>query len=89
MGLLRAATPDTLRLVELDALTVAYHRRSGITHLLASPAPEILAVLGTEPMTRTDLLARLREAFELGEGSGEALDARLAELHAAGLVSDA
>ena len=36
-----AADPPVARLtVALDALVAIYHRPSGTTHLLASPAPE-------------------------------------------------
>ncbi len=82
----RAAAPDTLLRRELDMLVAVFHRSSGITHLLASPAPEILEVLAAGPLDRNALLARLGEAFELGDGGVDALAARLDELVAAGLV---
>ncbi|WP_426255310.1 HPr-rel-A system PqqD family peptide chaperone [Sphingomonas sp. DC2300-3] len=82
----RAAAPDTLLRRELDMLVAVFHRSSGITHLLASPAPEILEVLAARPLDRDGLLARLGEAFELGDGGSDALAARLDELVAAGLV---
>ena len=82
----RAAAPDTLLKRELDMLVAVFHRSSGITHLLASPAPEILEVLAGELLDRDALLARLGEAFELGDGGADALAARLDELVAAGLV---
>jgi PqqD family protein of HPr-rel-A system len=82
----RAAAPDTLLKRELDMLVAVFHRSSGITHLLASPAPEILETLAAGPLDRDELLARLGEAFELGDGGADALAARLDELVAAGLV---
>ena len=82
----RAAAPDTLLRRELYMLVAVFHRSSGITHLLASPAPEILEVLAGELLDRDALLARLGEAFELGDGGADALAARLDELVAAGLV---
>ncbi|MFG6282122.1 HPr-rel-A system PqqD family peptide chaperone [Sphingomonas sp. S6] len=82
----RAAAPDTLLSRELDMLVAVFHRSSGITHLLASPAPEILQALAAEPLDRDGLLAKLGEAFELGDGGADALAARLDELVAAGLV---
>ena len=89
----RAAPATTLRYEQLDALTAVYHRASGLTHLLVEPAPEILAALADAPLTRDALLARLAERFELADaGADEALsaiDARLAELVAAGLVEAA
>jgi PqqD family protein of HPr-rel-A system len=82
----RAADSATCRVVPLDDFTLIYHGPSGLTHLVTAPAPEILAALAT-PLTRDALLARLAEQFELTDGDGAALDARLAELVAAGLVA--
>ncbi len=71
--------------LELDGLTALYHRPSGQTHLLAEPVPQILAALGSEALTAPALLARLAKDHAL-EGDAEALEARLHELAAAGLV---
>jgi PqqD family protein of HPr-rel-A system len=80
------AAPASALLIEpLDALTAVYHRPSGITHLLAAPAPEILSVLA-DPATADELLARLAERFEVPDADRDALLARLEELVAAGLV---
>ncbi len=76
----------TLRVVPLDDLTLVYHRASGITHLLAPPAPEILDALAAEQLTSAALLARLSDEFDLGDADPQALLARLEELVAAGLV---
>ena len=78
-----AAGAATWRLVPLDAVSAIYHRASGITHIVASPAPELLAAL-VEPATRSELLARLEHDYDLTDAAS--LDARLAELEAAGLV---
>lgn len=86
--LFRAAPADTIRMVAIDGLTLIYHRASGITHVLAPPAPEILALL-VEPMAAADLLAALDSRFALADGDGGALSARLDELVAAGLVASA
>ena len=80
-----AAPPPSLLIEPLDDLTAVFHRASGITHLLAPPAPEILHALRT-PATRDALSSRLNESFELPDTDGEALGARLDELVAAGLV---
>jgi len=85
----RAAAAESLRIVPLDDFTVIFHRPSGLTHLVTAPAPQILAALSEEPLTRSALMARLGETFELGDASTEALDARLAELVATGLVEAA
>jgi PqqD family protein of HPr-rel-A system len=77
----RAAPPEALRSAPLDGLTVLFHRASGQTHLVTEPVPEILAAL-QQPMTIPDLLAHLG----LEEEDRAALDARVAELLAIGLV---
>ena len=79
--------PDAVRIVELDGLTVLYHRPSGTTHILARPAPEILEALGASPADADELLGRIRERFEIeADDAAGAIAARLAELEAAGLV---
>jgi PqqD family protein of HPr-rel-A system len=87
--LYRAAPADALRIVPLDDFTLIFHRPSGLTHLVTAPAPEILGLLAAEPLTRDALLAGLNERFDLGDASVAALDARLGELVAAGLVEAA
>ena len=82
----RAAAPETLRVVPLDALTLIYHRASGITHIVDSPVPEILEVLAARPLAEPELMARLSERFELVDADAAALTARLDELVATGLV---
>lgn len=85
----RMARPETLKIVHLDSFTAVYHRASGITHLVTSPVPEILATLGEAGMTRDGLMARLSLEYVLGDAEAGALDARLEELVAAGLVAAA
>ncbi len=81
-----AAHPDALRIAPLDTLTAIYNRASGITHIVDSPVPELLAALA-EPRTVDDLLAHLAAEYELADADPALLIARLAELEAAGLVS--
>ncbi|RYY46330.1 MAG: HPr-rel-A system PqqD family peptide chaperone [Sphingomonadales bacterium] len=81
----RAALPATLRIVPLDALTVIYHRASGITHVVDAPVPEILAAL-SETLSLDGLLAKLARDYDLLDADPIALAARLDELAAAGLV---
>lgn len=83
----RAAPPDALVVVPLDALTAIYHRASGQTHLMAAPAPEILAALGGGEMTGEALLDRLRGEYDLIDADPAALAARLDELVETGLVA--
>ncbi len=82
----RAAAAATLVTAELPPFTAAYHRASGITHLLVEPAPQILAALGGEALTGVELRGRLAAMYELDDG---ALDERLLELVAAGLIEPA
>jgi PqqD family protein of HPr-rel-A system len=74
--------------VELDGLTAVYHRPSGMTHILAAPAPQILEALAGRAAEVRELSVRLSRNFEV-EGGHELLTARLQELEAAGLVSRA
>jgi PqqD family protein of HPr-rel-A system len=73
-----------LRAVALDGLTLLYHAPSGMTHIVAPPAPEILEALAAGPADAAELLRRLGARFAF-EGGG-AIHARLGELEAAGLV---
>jgi PqqD family protein of HPr-rel-A system len=62
--------------VALDGLTLLFHAPSGMTHIVAAPAPEILAVLREGPDDLNGILRRLSEiyAFEplpsMGRGWG-------------------
>lgn len=82
----RAASPDGLIVAPVDLLTAIYHRASGQTHLMASPAPEILDALGQGALDADALLARLRADYDLVDADPAALAARLDELVATGLV---
>ncbi len=77
--------PDQVRRVELDGLTALFHRPSGMTHLLAAPAPQIFDVIAGKPGDTSEIMARMSERFDL-EGGEEAILARLGELEASGLV---
>jgi PqqD family protein of HPr-rel-A system len=72
----------------LDGLVLLFHRPSGTTHIVAPPAPQILEALRLGPADSGEILGRLRAwyDFEVDEDM-EALEARIAELEAAGLVS--
>ena len=82
----RAAPAATLRIEPLDALTLIYHRASGITHLVDSPVPELLDLLAGEPLTLDQLAVALTERFDLVDPDAAALAARIDELVASGLV---
>lgn len=80
-----ADPPEAVQRVELDGLVLLYHRPSGTTHFLASPAPELLDALGQGGADLATLAERLSEHFDLEQP--EALQPRLDELVAAGLVT--
>jgi len=84
--LFRAASPGSLIVVPVDLLTAIYHRASGQTHLMASPAPEILEALAEAPLDVAALLAKLRADYDLVDADPAALTARLDELVETGLV---
>ncbi len=80
--------PHDCALVALDGLSALFDRRSGQTHLVASPVPELLVLMDETPRTINVLLTELAKQFELEEGADHAasLTARLEELAALGLV---
>ncbi len=80
------AEPEAaLRCVRLDSLTAIYHRRSGQTHLVAAPVPEILEALAGTPLDSMALLERL--GVEGNAAARAALDERLNELSDCGLIA--
>jgi PqqD family protein of HPr-rel-A system len=84
----QADAPAGLRIITLDVLTAIFQRRSGTTHVVADPVPQIVDILGAKALTVDGLLSALRAAHDL-EDDGHlhaALAARLIELEAAGLV---
>ena len=74
-----------IRKVELDGLTALFHVPSGMTHLVAPPAPQILEALAGRPADLEELGRRLSRNFDV-DGAEGALGARLDELEAAGLI---
>ena len=76
---------EMVRTVELDGLTALFHIPSGMTHIVAPPAPQLLEALRTSPADAAQLAERLGQSFEV-EGGAEEMEARLQELEAAGLV---
>tara|TARA_R110000824_G_scaffold88223_1_gene216989 strand:- start:77 stop:361 length:285 start_codon:yes stop_codon:yes gene_type:complete len=85
----RAASKDDLIWHELDSMTLLFHRSSGITHMLADPAPAILEVMSDAAISAPEIAARLKAEFDL-ESAGDTEDiihARLAELADLGLVA--
>lgn len=75
-------------IARLDTLSALYHCRSSITHLIVEPVPEILAALTKAPATASQLMETLVADYGLEQDaeSAAALQARLDELEAIGLV---
>ena len=80
-----ADDPGAVRAVPLDGLVALFHAPSGMTHVVAPPAPQILEALHEGPGDARAILARIAARYEV-EGGARAIEARLAELEAAGLV---
>jgi PqqD family protein of HPr-rel-A system len=86
--LYRAEAQDQRRMEALDDLVLIYQRRSGITHLVAEPVPQILSALGSDALSPAALLTRLLGDYDLetSDDAVEKLTARLEELADLGLV---
>lgn len=83
----RAEPADQLRVEPLDAMTLIYQRRSGITHIVAEPIPEILAAMGDDIVSADEVAARLARTFDLDAADAvDVVAARLDELAQLGLV---
>ncbi len=86
-SLYAADPPETMRMEEVEGLTLLYHRTSGLTHFLAPPAPQILEALADGPASAAQIAERMGQTFEIeSDDPAAAVAARLAELEAAGLV---
>ena len=86
----RADPPSARRMVALDdGLVLLFHRPSATTHVVSTPAPELLAALAEGPADVATLLARLAATHDLGDGASEGLIGHLEALEAAGLVTRA
>ena len=85
----RAAAQDDLIWHELDSMTLLYHRTSGITHMLADPAPAILEVMEGLSLTAAEIASRLTATYEIEADidSEDIVLARLEELSGLGLVA--
>jgi PqqD family protein of HPr-rel-A system len=83
------AEPADERIVEpLDSMTLIYQQRSGITHMVAEPVPQMLEAMGIDALHAKALLTRLAENFDLetDDAALQAISARLEELADLGLV---
>ena len=83
-----AEAADTRIIMPLDQMTLIYQRRSGITHIVADPVPQILAAMDDGACDAALIAARLWAQYDLGDAvqARAVLAARLAELAQLGLV---
>lgn len=73
----------------LDTLTAIYQRRAGITHIVVDPVPQILTIMGRQPMRAGDVLVALNAAHNIPPAADDpfaVIAARLAELADIGLI---
>ncbi len=86
--LYRAESPDQRLIESLDSMTLIYQRRSGITHIVTEPVPQMLAAMGDNAVSAETLLVLLAADFDLetDDEAVQALSARLEELSDLGLV---
>ncbi|MFN0045763.1 MAG: HPr-rel-A system PqqD family peptide chaperone [Sphingorhabdus sp.] len=83
----KAEPADQILVTPLDSLTLVYQRRSGITHIVAEPAPEILATMGADALTADEVAQRLAAQFDFDSAqAADIIAARLNELADLGLV---
>lgn len=83
----RAEPADRLLIEPLDSMTAIYQRRSGVTHIVAEPVPEILMVMGGDVLTAQAVADRLAGQFDIDSASATGIvEARLAEMAQLGLV---
>jgi PqqD family protein of HPr-rel-A system len=83
-----ADPPSVMIASAIEGFTALYHRRSGQTHIVAEPVPQILNLLGKSPLDVSQIEAALAAENDL-EAEGDltaALVDRLCELEAIGLV---
>lgn len=87
--LYRAEAATSLIIEPLDAVTLMYHRRSGITHIVAEPTPQILAAMADDTLSVHDITQRLSRQFDLGDADEACgiIGDRLAELAELGLAT--
>jgi PqqD family protein of HPr-rel-A system len=85
----RAAAKDDLIWHDLDSMTLLYHRSSGITHMLADPAPAILGVMEDASLTAAEIASRLTAVYDIDSDidAENIILARLVELAGLGLVA--
>ena len=84
----RALSAIDYKLTPLDVVSAVYDKRSGQTHLVASPVPELLTMMQGSDLSVDELLQRLLVHYDLpaDEDHRASVEARLNELVTLGLV---
>lgn len=84
----RALSTADYKLTPLDVVSALYDKRSGQTHLIASPVPELLTMMQDSDLSVDELLQRLLMHYDLpaDEDHSASIEARLSELVTLGLV---
>lgn len=84
---------DNIKVQSLDYMSLLYDRNSGITHIIAEPAPQIIEALGDKLLTAFQVEQYLKKIYDIesaDEQNGECLEdiitARLDELVDLGLA---
>lgn len=81
------AEPHALLMVPLDSMTAIFHRRSGITHIVADPVPQILNVIGSQTMSVEEMCQRLQTIFDVeGDDAAAIIGERVKEMARLGLL---
>ena len=68
-----APAAEEMRIVALDGLSALYHAPSGMTHIVAPPAPEILDALQPGPAYIAELILHRYKVLGLLDGEGRAI----------------
>ena len=84
----RAAPAGDLIVRPLDIMTLVYQRRSGITHIVAEPVPQILEAMAGGTWNIPQIIQRLSALFDFETGAQTDLiiAERLEELADLGLL---
>ncbi len=56
---------NNVRLHPLDYMTLLYDRLSGITHIVAEPAPQIIETLGSQALSVEQIERELQKQYDL------------------------
>lgn len=83
---------ENIRLHPLDYMTLLYDKLSGITHIIAEPAPEIIEALGSQSMSVDQIERELQKQYDMeiyedsDDSFADIITARLDEFVQLGLV---